>query len=75
MTDNTRKFGRYPNVIEVPNLVDIQTRAYDDFLQVEVPQANRARQGLEALLDEVFPIYSYDKTMCLEYLGFDLGKP
>ena len=32
-------------------------------------------QGLEALLREVFPIQSYDKTMWLEYLGYELGKP
>jgi DNA-directed RNA polymerase subunit beta len=29
----------------------------------------------EALLREIFPIYSYDKTMCLEYVGYELGRP
>jgi DNA-directed RNA polymerase subunit beta len=70
-----RTFGRYPEIIQVPDLVEIQTKAYSDFLQVDTPQANRPNQGLEALLREVFPIYSYDKTMCLEYIGYELSKP
>ncbi|MDZ4774913.1 MAG: DNA-directed RNA polymerase subunit beta [Planctomycetota bacterium] len=70
-----RTFGRYPAIVELPNLVEIQTKAYLEFLAAEVPQSNRDNQGLELLLREVFPIYSYDKTMCLEYVGYDLGRP
>ncbi len=70
-----RKFGHYPEIIEIPDLVEIQTKAYHDFLQLDVPQTSRSNQGIEALLREVFPIYSYDKTMCLEYVGYELGKP
>jgi DNA-directed RNA polymerase subunit beta len=70
-----RTFGRYPAIVELPNLVEIQTKAYQEFLAAEVPQSNRDAQGLESLLREVFPIYSYDKTMCLEYVGYDLGRP
>ncbi|MDP6369864.1 MAG: DNA-directed RNA polymerase subunit beta, partial [Planctomycetota bacterium] len=70
-----RTFGRYPHILELPNLVEIQTRAYEAFLGTNVPQDQRVRQGLEALLQEIFPIYSYDKTMCLEYVGYELGRP
>ena len=70
-----RKFGRYPDVVDIPDLVEIQTAAYGDFLQTAVPPANREARGLESLLREVFPIYSYDRTMCLEYVGYELGKP
>ena len=68
-------FGRHPEIVELPNLVELQTRAWHKFLAEDVPQANREIHGLEALLREVFPIYSYDKTMCLEYVGYDLGRP
>ena len=68
-------YGRYRTVAEIPNLVEMQTRSYEEFLQPTVPQAKRKSQGLEALLREVFPIYSYDKTLCLEYLGYELGRP
>jgi DNA-directed RNA polymerase subunit beta len=70
-----RTFSRYPDIVEIPDLVEIQTKAYEDFLQVETPQTDRAPAGLESLLGEVFPIYSYDKTMCLEYVGYELSKP
>jgi DNA-directed RNA polymerase subunit beta len=70
-----RKFGRYRHVVEVPDLTEIQRKSYLDFLMVEQPQSARSDQGLEELLREVFPIYSYDKTMCLEYVGYELGRP
>jgi DNA-directed RNA polymerase subunit beta len=70
-----RIYGRYPAIVDLPNLVEIQTKAYHEFLAADVPQQGRGVQGLEALLREVFPIYSYDKTMCLEYVGYDLGRP
>ncbi len=72
---NVRVFGRYRHVTDVPDLTEIQRKAYEEFLMVEIPQGNRPSQGLEELLKEVFPIYSYDKTMCLEYVGYELGRP
>ncbi len=74
-TAPVRTFGRNPSIIELPDLVEIQTAAWHDFLAQDVPQANREGRGLEELLKEIFPIYSYDKTMCLEYVGYDLGRP
>src|SRR6187399_550660 len=70
-----RTFGRYPPIVELPDLVEVQTLAWHEFLAADVAQANRDTQGLESLLREVFPIYSYDKTMCLEYVGYELGRP
>ena len=69
-----RRFGSYPAILDLPNLVEVQTKAYAEFLSPDVPQGNRDNQGLELLLREVFPIYSYDKTMCLEYVGYELGR-
>ncbi len=70
-----RNFSRYKDIVEVPDLVEIQRAAYERFLMVDVPQSARPIEGVEALLQEVFPIYSYDKTMCLEYVGYELGRP
>ncbi|MEW6743035.1 MAG: DNA-directed RNA polymerase subunit beta [Planctomycetota bacterium] len=70
-----RRFGSFQSILDVPSLTDIQTKSYAEFLQVDVPFNKRKDQGLEAILRETFPIYSYDKTMTLEYLGYDLGKP
>jgi len=70
-----RRFGSYPPIIELPDLVEVQTKAWKEFLASDVPASQRLDQGLETLLREVFPIYSYDKTLCLEYVGYDLGRP
>jgi DNA-directed RNA polymerase subunit beta len=70
-----RTFNQYQDILEVPDLVEIQRKAYEEFLAVDTPQAARGEEGLEGLLREVFPIYSYDKTMCLEYVGYELGRP
>ncbi|MBK8098913.1 MAG: DNA-directed RNA polymerase subunit beta [Planctomycetes bacterium] len=68
-------YGRYRSVAEIPDLVEMQTKSYRDFLQPELAPNKRKVEGLEALLREVFPIYSYDKTLCLEYVSYELGRP
>ncbi|MCB9889730.1 MAG: DNA-directed RNA polymerase subunit beta [Planctomycetes bacterium] len=68
-------YGRKQDIAEIPNLVEMQTKSYHDFLQPDVAPQKRVEQGLEALLREVFPIYSYDKTLCLEYISYELGRP
>src|SRR5260370_33525791 len=70
-----RNFGRIGDAIEVPPLTDVQTKSYDRFLQLEAAPAKRTPTGLEGVLREIFPIESYDKTISLEYLRYELGKP
>src|SRR3954447_12215884 len=70
-----RNFGRFGDALEVPSLTDVQTRSYDRFLQLEVPPEKRTQTGLEGVLREIFPIESYDKTLSLQYLRYELGKP
>ncbi|BBM85574.1 DNA-directed RNA polymerase subunit beta [Candidatus Uabimicrobium amorphum] len=70
-----KHYGRYKEVIEVPNLIELQLRAYEDFLQMEAPFIDREDKGLEAIIRKVFPIKSYDGKMSLEYLYYELGKP
>jgi DNA-directed RNA polymerase subunit beta len=70
-----RNFGRIGDAIEVPPLTDVQTRSYDRFLQLDVPPAQRSPTGLEGVLREIFPIESYDKTIRLDYVKYELGKP
>ena len=56
-------------------MTDVQTISYDRFLQLEVPSENREAAGLEGVLREIFPIESYDKTLSLDYIKYELGKP
>ena len=71
----TVTYGRYQSVAEIPDLVEMQTEAYEAFLQPDVLPSKRENTGLEALLREIFPIQSYDKTLSLEYLYYELGRP
>ena len=70
-----RNFAKIADAIEVPDLIEVQLKGYSRFLQEEVQPEQRADIGLEALFREVFPIISYDKTIELEYLGYELEKP
>lgn len=70
-----RNFGRFGDAVEVPSLTDVQTKSYDRFLQLELPPSKREDLGLEGVLREIFPIESYDKTLSLSYIKYELGKP
>ncbi len=70
-----RRFGSNRVIHEIPELTEIQTRFYDAFLQHEVAQGKRKDHGIEGVLREIFPIESYDKTLKLEYVRYELGKP
>jgi DNA-directed RNA polymerase subunit beta len=73
--DETRNFGRFGDTAKVPPLTAIQTRSYERFLQLDVLPEKRQPIGLEGVLREIFPIKSYDNTLSLEYLRYELGKP
>src|SRR5437763_9674028 len=70
-----RNFGRFGDAVEVPPLTDVQTKSYERFLQLDVPPEKRTPTGLEGVLREIFPIESYDKTLNVQYLRYELGKP
>ncbi len=61
---------------QIPDLTEIQTRSYERFLQYDDnPLESGKDQGIEGVLREIFPIESYDKTLRLEYVRYELGKP
>ena len=70
-----RRFGSQRANLPIPDLTEIQTRGYDNFLQYEVQPAKRKDQGIEGVLREIFPVESYDKTLRVEYVRYELGKP
>ena len=70
-----RHFGSRRVSHAIPDLTEIQTRFYDAFLQYDVPSNKRKDHGIEGVLREIFPIESYDKTVKIEYLRYELGKP
>jgi DNA-directed RNA polymerase subunit beta len=79
MADRTHSerinFGKLHEVLQPPNLIEIQITSYLDFLQKGTPEKQRKPQGLEAVFREVFPILSYDERLTLEYVSYILGDP
>jgi DNA-directed RNA polymerase subunit beta len=73
--EEKRDFGRFGDTVEVPPLTEIQTKSYDRFLQLDTPPEERTPTGLEGVLREIFPIESYDKSISLHYIKYELGKP
>ncbi len=70
-----RNFAKRGDALPVPNLTEVQTDAYERFLQLQKGLEERTRDyGLESLLHEIFPIESYDGTMRLEYLNYSLEE-
>ncbi len=67
-------FGKIPDAIDVPNLIEVQLKSYDDFLQTDLPVSKRKKEGLHAVFSEVFPIESYDEKIKLEFVGYEITE-
>src|SRR5690349_20076928 len=72
---DVRDFSKRGDALPIPNLINVQTQAYQRFLQKDTDPAKRKNEGLESLLREVFPIESYDGNLRLEYISYDLSEP
>ncbi|GIW99791.1 MAG: DNA-directed RNA polymerase subunit beta [Pirellulaceae bacterium] len=70
-----RRFGSGLGAMSIPELTELQTRSYERFLQEDVPPEKRENVGLEGVFREVFPIHSFDQSISLDYIRYELGKP
>ena len=68
-------FGKVPQFLEVPNLIEIQKRSFDKFLQKDVPMDKREATALQAAFLSVFPITDYNETAEIEFIGYTVGEP
>ena len=68
-------FGQLSDVIELPDLIEIQTRSYREFLQMEASPTKRRSVGLQAVFKEVFPIESYDGKCTLDFVKYEVTPP
>jgi DNA-directed RNA polymerase subunit beta len=70
-----RSYSKIKEVLEVPNLVAIQKRSYEKFLQKDVDPEKRLDIGLQKVFRSVFPIKDYNNTASLEFVSYTLGEP
>ncbi len=70
-----RSFEKISSVMELPNLLATQLQSYDAFLQRYVDSDKRLNEGLEQVLNSIFPIESHNGFARMEYSGYSLGEP
>jgi DNA-directed RNA polymerase subunit beta len=68
-------FGKIHEPVEPPNLIEVQLKSYDEFLQRGIEPKKRKVVGLQAVFKEVFPIESYDQKMVLDFVQYEIGDP
>ncbi|MBI4515073.1 MAG: DNA-directed RNA polymerase subunit beta [Deltaproteobacteria bacterium] len=70
-----RNFGKIKKIVDIPNLIEIQKRSYEEFLQRNVPPSERQDHGLQGVFKSVFPIKDFNETASLEFVSYSLGEP
>ena len=67
-----KSFGKLKSVVPVPNLIEVQSKSFNDFVQLDYLPEERFPMGLEKVLRDVFPI-DYEGKMSLEFVSYQLG--
>jgi len=70
-----KTFGRIPEVIEMPNLIEVQRSSYEKFLQMETRPEARIIAGLEEVFRSVFPIRDFSDRAELDFVRYELEPP
>ncbi len=68
-----RNYGRVKKALDIPNLIEIQTRSYEKFLQKDLLPAKRANIGLQSAFTSVFPISDFSGKCSLEFVSYKIG--
>ncbi len=68
-------FSEKEEIIDLPNLIEIQIKSYRQFLQADKLPHEREMTGIHEVFSEIFPIKSYDEKTILEYVSYNLGVP
>ena len=75
LSTNRDTFSKIPTFIDVPDLLSIQTKAYQQFLQEFKAPETRGDFGLQGVLNSVFPIEDSHRNYILEFNSYYLGQP
>ncbi len=68
-----RSFGKIKDIVPVPNLIEVQSKSFNDFVQLDFLPSERQLIGLEKVFRDVFPI-DYNDKMSLEFVSYELGS-
>ncbi|MGK5084793.1 DNA-directed RNA polymerase subunit beta [Bdellovibrionota bacterium FG-1] len=70
-----KDFSKITSPVEIPNLIELQRKSYEKFLQADVSPQKRESMGLQAVFKSVFPIEDFNRTASLEFESYSLEKP
>ncbi len=70
-----RFYGKIREVLEMPNLIEVQKRSYDLFLRSGDQDTHMVGEGINGVFQSVFPIKDFNETAILEYVKYELEKP
>lgn len=68
-------FSRSASVIDPPDFLAIQKDSYKNFLQKDTPEDKRKNEGLQEVLNSIFPIVSSNEKMQIEFISYSIGEP
>ena len=70
-----KSFGRIFEAAPMPNLIEVQKKSYDQFLQMDVPAAERRMEGLQEVFHSVFPIEDFAGKARVEFVSYEFEAP
>jgi len=70
-----KNFGRIEAVMDMPNLIDVQTGSYKSFIENIDVEGNHCEFGLEEVFKSIFPIKDYSGTGELDFVKYVLEEP
>jgi len=70
-----RYYGKIREVLEMPNLIEVQKSSYDLFLRSGDAAQPTDGEGIMGVFQSVFPIKDFNETSILEFVKYDLEKP
>lgn len=68
-----KSFSKIEDIVPVPNLIEIQSASFNDFVQLDYLPQERENTGLEKVLKDVFPL-EHDADLSLEYVSYEIGN-
>ncbi|MDX1400423.1 MAG: DNA-directed RNA polymerase subunit beta, partial [Kiloniellales bacterium] len=70
-----KSFGKIAEIIQMPNLIEVQKSSYDQFLQIGVPETERTNTGLLEVFNSVFPVRDFGESAELQFVNYELEQP
>lgn len=68
-------FSKISSAVEIPDLLDIQIKSFEDFMQADVPPDKRNVQGLQEVFLSLFPISDSRENFLLEFVEYEVDSP